>query len=194
MSLSDEDAGGIALRVLHRHGLALPKELSLIANGLAIASDEEFFIVNWYRESADERKRRAAKIDLLKQVAESYRVDKHQVEIRSSEGVFPSEAHYWMRARHNMDLDDLLAGVETLLETEQFIGDRTPAISPPTNRPTTAKNAGAACIFEVLNEMNVDAWAACAVIADMFAEAGIGSGDQKKEQRALYDKLSRLVR
>lgn len=202
--LTIEEARPIVADVLDKHGIQVRNggELTRLADGLAIASDPEYFKVTALRRAAAESERRQHRIGLIKELLAGY-----EAELSGSAGGGPRPAavHYrekngqalsgpadfYLRKRHGKELPALLEGLGNLLEVEELLAESSRGRRLDNRRPTKAKNAGAEVIFSGLRELGCDTWPACGIIADMLRDCGIETNTRDKVRRALYDKLRR---
>jgi len=192
--LSPEAAHGVAVAVLERHGLLDrldPPALSLIVNGLEIASDDEFFLVAAARWDQERHRARLHRIATLEAAIAAYEAQAGAgPRIRTREGEYGSHTHCGLARAHGRSLPEILDDLRRLLAVERELARREPE-PLPRGAPVGAKNAGAQCILSILSEIAppVRAWDACGIVADLLIEAQIEARPREKVRRALYDRL-----
>ena len=189
-----EDALPFAKDALEQNGISIENAACLrkISEGLALASQKEFYQVRSARARNEDFKRRCIRINLLESLLEEYRLSREIGKVYTAE-----DGSTWNFTRrfvelHGKNYEEILSNLEFLISIERKLCRFWPDEALPNSRPTTAKNAGAEEIFVVLKERGIATWAASAIIADMLIMAGIANGPRKKIHRALYDKLQRL--
>ena len=100
-----------------------------------------------------------------------------------------NELQLRLSALHEKSLGGVIEDLKVVLTVEEQLASEVLAFGLPNSRPVGWKNHSAKRIHDVLVRNQVDAWTACGVIAEMFAQAGLGSGDLKKDQRAIHDRV-----
>jgi hypothetical protein len=170
---NDARARAIVRAVLEAHELRLDEgEIDELGSDLYAAGEDEDLLVAADRVTREKQATRKAGIKALESAIalyEPYRRDQLSAVGKAANAVLP--------------------GMRALLKLEKSKLKNLP--SRPNRRPPTAKNRSATFMWRRLHAHGVDLWKACAIIARMFVEAGLGSGDVVKEQRALYNKLER---
>lgn len=191
--LNHGQALSIASAVVDEFELSIDeKSMSLIADGLGIASDALSPSESWLRESNNAHESRNRKIALLEELITRYDHETNENDGLTDQGHCLSYSHHFLKKNYEIDLYSLVEGLKKLLNVERRLDAYLPVYAMPNNRPTTAKNEGAEHIYEILRENNVSTWDACKIISEMLIRAGIEDKARNKVQRALYDKLRRI--
>lgn len=177
---------------LKKHGTSIldKGDLDLLCDGLCIASDDEFFLVSSARYEKLQHERDIKKSHILKELIAIYEEDSSD-SIRTATGTFRSYSELALHQKYGIPLSQLMADLKKLAEIESAFASMVPD-KIPNQRPVSAKNAGAECMFRTLRENKIDLWEACSIIACALVLAGIETGSDEKVKRALYDKLKRI--
>lgn len=192
--LTNEQAREIVARVLGNATALSKGEFDLLAEGLEMASEQEFYAVRWTKQRNAKHKKTEQRIAQLEAILKAYEpMSSYPSDGLNEKGYVISPMHYYMGQLGN-DFGSILNGIKDMLKVENYLGVVLYPYTPiPNARPVSAKNGGAEHMFVVLRRAaGIDAWEACSVIAEMLIAAGLEGKPHPKVQRALYDKLSRV--